>query len=72
MGSFEETLDFSHTHSISPNGHSDVHRDPPSGINVLIVGAGVGGLVAAIECYRKGHNVQIWERSKSAAAGGER
>jgi ribulose 1,5-bisphosphate synthetase/thiazole synthase len=71
MGRFEETLNFSHTDPISANGHSDVHRDPPSGINILIVGAGVGGLVAAIECHRKGHNVQIWERSKSAAAGGE-
>lgn len=72
MGSFEETLDFSHADLISANGHSDVHCDPPSGIDILIVGAGVGGLVAAIECYRKGHNVRIWERSRSAAAGGER
>lgn len=71
MGSFEETPDFSHTDPVLVNGHSDVHCDPPSGIDVLIVGAGVGGLVAAIECHRKGHNVRIWERSKSAAAGGE-
>jgi monoamine oxidase len=65
-------LDFSHTDPDSTNGHSDVHCDEPSGIDVLIVGAGVGGLVAALECYRRGHNVRIWERSKSPAAGGER
>ena len=72
MGSFEETLELFHTDTVPANGHSDVHCDPPSGINVLIVGAGVGGLVAALECHRKGHNVRIWERSKSAAAGGKR
>lgn len=72
MGSFEETLDFSHADPIPASGHSDVHCDPPSGIDVLIVGAGVGGLVAALECHRKGHNVRIWERSKVPAAGGER
>lgn len=71
MGNFEETLDFSHTDRISANGHSNVNCDGSSGIDVLIVGAGVGGLVAALECYRKGHNVRIWERSRSPAAGGK-
>jgi len=33
----------------------------PTGINVVIVGAGFGGLCAAIECYRQGHQVQIYE-----------
>ena len=59
MGSFEETPDFSHTDPVLVNGHSDVHRDPPPGIKVLIVGAGVGVLVAALGCCRKGHNVRI-------------
>ena len=71
MGNFEEILDFPHTDRISANGHSDVNCDGSSGIDVLIVGAGVGGLVAALECYRKGHNVRIWERSRSPAAGGK-
>jgi ribulose 1,5-bisphosphate synthetase/thiazole synthase len=71
MGSFEETLDLSHVNPVLANGHSDVNCDPPSRIDVLIVGAGVGGLVAALECHRKGHNVRIWERSESPAAGGE-
>lgn len=59
MGSFEETLELSHNGPVSVNGHSDVHRDPPPGIKVLIVGAGVGVLVAALGCRRKGHNVRI-------------
>ncbi|KAK0670213.1 putative zeaxanthin epoxidase [Cercophora samala] len=33
----------------------------PTGINVIIVGAGFGGLTAAIECHRQGHNVSIYE-----------
>ncbi|KAK3721979.1 hypothetical protein LTR37_002795 [Vermiconidia calcicola] len=32
-----------------------------SGIKVLIVGAGFGGLCAAIECHRQGHDVEILE-----------
>ena len=36
---------------------------PSSGIDVIIVGTGLAGLVAAIECTRKGHNVHVLERS---------
>jgi NADPH-dependent 2,4-dienoyl-CoA reductase/sulfur reductase-like enzyme len=32
-------------------------RHPETGINVLIVGAGMGGLMATLECWRKGHNI---------------
>ncbi|KAK7419276.1 hypothetical protein QQX98_003428 [Neonectria punicea] len=32
-----------------------------SGIKVIVVGAGFGGLTAAIECHRQGHNVEIYE-----------
>lgn len=41
-----------------------------TGINVLIVGAGVGGLTTAVECYRKGHAVRVLERSSKASTGG--
>ena len=71
MANFEETLDCSSNDPNQSNGDNDVRRDGSSGINVLIIGAGVGGLVAALECHRKGHSVRIWERSESAAAGGE-
>ncbi|KAL6414227.1 salicylate hydroxylase [Ilyonectria robusta] len=32
-----------------------------SGIKVIVVGAGFGGLTAAIECHRQGHDVEIYE-----------
>ena len=34
-----------------------------TGISVLIIGSGLGGLTAAIECFRKGHDVQVFERN---------
>lgn len=37
-------------------------RLPPSGIKVIVVGAGFAGLTAAIECDRKGHDVTLFER----------
>jgi len=39
-------------------------RLPPSGIKVIIVGAGFAGLCAAIECDRKGHSVILLEKVK--------
>lgn len=38
-------------------------RKSSSGISVLIVGAGVAGLLACLECWRQGHDVRIVERS---------
>jgi 2-polyprenyl-6-methoxyphenol hydroxylase-like FAD-dependent oxidoreductase len=35
-----------------------------TGIKVIIVGAGFGGLCAAIECHQQGHNVEIFESFK--------
>ncbi|KAL1845162.1 hypothetical protein VTK73DRAFT_1004 [Phialemonium thermophilum] len=34
---------------------------PKTGIRVIVVGAGFGGLAAAIECHRQGHDVEIYE-----------
>ncbi|KAL2005367.1 hypothetical protein VTN00DRAFT_2578 [Thermoascus crustaceus] len=34
---------------------------PSTGIKVIVVGAGFGGLTAAIECRRQGHAVEIYE-----------
>lgn len=39
----------------------EIKREAPSGIDVLVVGAGLGGLFAAIELYRQGHDVRIIE-----------
>lgn len=41
---------------------SQFPRLPPSGIKVIIVGAGFAGLTAAIECDRKGHEVILFEK----------
>lgn len=40
-------------------------RRPPSGIKVIIVGAGFAGIAAAIECDRKGHSVILLEKSSN-------
>lgn len=47
---------------ITTSGPPERHRS--TGIDVLVVGAGLGGLVAAVELYRHGHEVRIIE-SKS-------
>lgn len=47
-------------------------RGKNTGVNVLIVGAGLAGLTCALECWRKGHNVVgILERNKGPNYSGE-
>lgn len=48
---------------LSYDGTAMMYGDyPDSGLDVLIVGAGLAGLTAAIECVRKGHRVRVLER----------
>jgi len=49
--------------SDAANGPEVPHK-PKTGIKVVIVGAGFGGLCAAIECYRQGHDVELYESFK--------
>jgi len=49
--------------SDAANG-AEVPHKPKTGIKVVIVGAGFGGLCAAIECYRQGHDVELYESFK--------
>jgi alkyl hydroperoxide reductase subunit AhpF len=44
---------------------------PPSGIDVLVVGTGLAGLTASIECVRKGHNVKVLERNVTINTAGK-
>ncbi|KNG44537.1 fad binding domain-containing protein [Stemphylium lycopersici] len=47
-------------------------RHPRTGVDVLVVGAGMGGLTAALECWRKGHNVVgILERNEGPVYSGD-
>lgn len=39
-----------------------VQRSPENGIKVVIIGGGVAGLQAALECWRKGCDVVVVER----------
>ncbi len=43
---------------------------PDSGIDVVIVGTGLAGLTAAIECVRKGHRVRVLERNPTINTAG--
>jgi 2-polyprenyl-6-methoxyphenol hydroxylase-like FAD-dependent oxidoreductase len=63
---------FNHEIKQEAKGADDgVQISPATGISILIIGAGVGGLTAALECHRKGHKARILERSASAVAGGD-
>ncbi|KAF2469976.1 FAD/NAD(P)-binding domain-containing protein [Lindgomyces ingoldianus] len=44
-----------------PETTTEAGSKPPTGIKVIIVGAGFGGLTAAIECKRQGHDPVIYE-----------
>lgn len=42
---------------------SPIAEYPKTGIKVVVVGAGFGGLTAAIECTLKGHDVVVLEKA---------
>ncbi|KAI9727734.1 MAG: hypothetical protein M1828_005962 [Chrysothrix sp. TS-e1954] len=48
-----------------------LEQAPPNGVAVLVVGAGVGGLMTAMECWRRGCNVRIVERHKAHSTSGD-
>ncbi|PHH89549.1 hypothetical protein CDD83_5808 [Cordyceps sp. RAO-2017] len=64
MGSVQEPASFfavGDKHEFDPEKWTSAtplpRRDDETQIKVLIVGAGFGGLMAALECWRKGHDV---------------
>jgi len=47
------------------------NRSPETHLNVLVVGSGPAGLMTALECWRKGHNVVgILERNNNPVYAG--
>jgi 2-polyprenyl-6-methoxyphenol hydroxylase and related FAD-dependent oxidoreductases len=50
-------------------GEKSESTAPPgsSGITTIIVGLGIAGLTAAIECHRKGHTVLAFEKAGPAS-----
>jgi len=42
---------------------SPIAHYPPTGIKLVIVGAGFGGLTAAVEAHLKGHEVVVLEKA---------
>lgn len=63
-------------HELSPEervynaANEPLNKAPKSGIDVVIAGGGIGGLTAALECYRQGHNVRVFERNAAMSAAG--
>ena len=55
----------------TPGMASELERYPETGTSVLIVGSGIGGLMTALECWRKGFSVKILERSAGPVYTGE-
>lgn len=59
------------------NGNGTLPESKPlgsyhsSGIDVLVVGTGLAGLTASIECVRKGHKVKVLERNSSINTAGK-
>ncbi|KAI1327941.1 FAD/NAD(P)-binding domain-containing protein [Xylariaceae sp. FL0255] len=48
-----------------------VHRSPRTGIKVVISGGGLGGLFATLECWRKGHDVELLEQNDNISIIGD-
>lgn len=57
--------------SIMSTNEQKLKLERTRAIDVLIVGAGIGGLFAAIELHRNGHHVRVIESNDSLDPVGE-
>ncbi|KAI0554527.1 FAD/NAD(P)-binding domain-containing protein [Xylaria curta] len=48
-----------------------VRRHPRTGIKVIISGGGIGGMFAALECWRKGNDVEVLEQKDALSTLGD-
>ena len=48
------------------NGANDVEIKAGPGLKVIVAGAGIGGLAAAIALRQQGHHVDVYEQSRFA------
>ncbi|EPE37104.1 FAD/NAD(P)-binding protein [Glarea lozoyensis ATCC 20868] len=54
------------------NNNSQQTREyPKNGVDVIIVGTGLAGLTAALECHRKGMNVRVFEKNDTINTAGD-
>lgn len=69
----QNNLQFTSNHLTNINGSQSIvpEKSAPSGISVLVIGAGVAGLMASLECWRKGHEVRVIEKSATRILSGK-